>query len=340
LTRRAPALETIEAFVTATRCGSFREAADRLALSASAFSRRIQKLEAFVGMPLFVRSAAAPALTDVGRQYLAEIEPALDVIRQATSRMRDIRRVGKLRLMVSQSFATGWLVRRLTEFYAQGGAEIELLVDRDLDLLRAGRADLAVLGGELELRGLPADRLLEMHGMVVAGPTMMEGRTPPTSIDELASHRLLAVTTPADTWERWFSLVGRPKLPVNPPTRFETLLLLYEAAASGLGVALAIPVVADTHLREGRLRACFPSCVPLGTSYSVIYADEVVRRRPDVHRLTHWLQEQLRKSEQEFLAHAQEAQAARGPGRLSATMNRATVRQRLPGSARLSTPRS
>lgn len=303
MTRRAPALETIEAFVIATRCRSSREAAEKLALSASAFSRRIQKLESFVGMPLFDRSAAVPALTPVGRQYLAEIEPAIDTIRHATSRVRSIRRRGKLRLMTSQSLATGWLVRRLPEFYAQGGMEIEFLIGRDLDVLRTGGADVAIFGGDLELRGLCADRLLEVQGAVVAARSMVDGRPPPASIEELRHHRLLTVTTPADMWERWFSSAGYPGFPLGQPMRFGTLLLLYEAAASGLGAALAIPIIADPHLREGRLLPCFPLSLPLGTGYSIVYGDEVVRRRADVHHLTTWLREQMRKSEAEFLRH-------------------------------------
>jgi LysR family glycine cleavage system transcriptional activator len=303
MTRRVPPLESIEAFVTASRCRSFREAAKKLALSASAFSRRVQKLESFVGMPLFKRSSAAVELTTGGQTYLAEIDSAMEVIGQATARMRSIRRVGRLRLMVSQSFATGWLVRRLPDFYAQGGSEIDLHIGRDLQYAHTGDVDLAVLGGDLDLRRLSADRLIDVQAAVVAAPQMVEGLTPPTCIEDLRNHRLLAMDAPANGWQRWLAQAGHPNLTLATPTRFESLLLMYEAAASGLGVALAIPIVADALMREGRLRACFPLCLPLGTGYSMVYGDDAVRRRTDVQKFRDWLRKQFRQSELEFAQH-------------------------------------
>ncbi|MDB5685965.1 MAG: hypothetical protein JWR77_554, partial [Rhizorhabdus sp.] len=70
----------------AAQARSFRAAAASIALSPSAFSRRIQALEAFVGTALFDRSGPMPCLTDAGTRYLAEIGPALEIVRRATRR--------------------------------------------------------------------------------------------------------------------------------------------------------------------------------------------------------------------------------------------------------------
>ena len=72
--RQAPPLEAVEAFIVATRVPSFRAAADFLALSPSALSRRIQALEAFLGVNLFDREGSVVSLTMQGRRYLAEVE--------------------------------------------------------------------------------------------------------------------------------------------------------------------------------------------------------------------------------------------------------------------------
>ena len=53
--RRLPPLTAIEAFVQVARLGSVKAAAEALALSSPALSRRIQALERFVGHPLFER---------------------------------------------------------------------------------------------------------------------------------------------------------------------------------------------------------------------------------------------------------------------------------------------
>ena len=53
--RRLPPLGAIEAFVQVARLGSVKAAAQELALSAPALSRRVQSLERFIGKPLFDR---------------------------------------------------------------------------------------------------------------------------------------------------------------------------------------------------------------------------------------------------------------------------------------------
>ncbi len=64
--RQVPPLAALEAFFAATQAPSFRAAAETLALSPSAFSRRIQLLEQFVGLALFDRTSAGTPLTAAG----------------------------------------------------------------------------------------------------------------------------------------------------------------------------------------------------------------------------------------------------------------------------------
>ena len=53
--RRLPPLTALEAFVQVARLGSVKAAAEELALSTPALSRRVQALERFIGRPLFDR---------------------------------------------------------------------------------------------------------------------------------------------------------------------------------------------------------------------------------------------------------------------------------------------
>jgi DNA-binding transcriptional LysR family regulator len=60
--RRLPPLSAIEAFVQVARLGSLKAAAEELALSSPALTRRIQALERFVGHALFERRHQAVTL--------------------------------------------------------------------------------------------------------------------------------------------------------------------------------------------------------------------------------------------------------------------------------------
>jgi LysR family glycine cleavage system transcriptional activator len=84
--RRLPPLTAIEAFVQVARLGSVKAAAEALALSSPALSRRIQSLERFLGHPLFERRHQAMHLTPDGERLLAEIGPSLDGLARAMER--------------------------------------------------------------------------------------------------------------------------------------------------------------------------------------------------------------------------------------------------------------
>lgn len=71
-------LTLIRTFMEVSQTGSFLAAADRLFVTQSAVSLRIQRLEQQIGKSLFERSKAGAVLTPAGRQF----QPyALNIIR-------------------------------------------------------------------------------------------------------------------------------------------------------------------------------------------------------------------------------------------------------------------
>ncbi len=85
--RRLPPLGAIEAFVQVARLGSIKAAAEDLALSAPALSRRVQSLERFIAKPLFARRHQAMVLNADGERLLAQIAPVLDSLSDAVESM-------------------------------------------------------------------------------------------------------------------------------------------------------------------------------------------------------------------------------------------------------------
>lgn len=104
--RRLPPLTAIEAFVQVARLGSVKTAAEELALSAPALSRRIQAMERFIGRPLFDRRHQAMQLNGDGERLLAQMAPALDSLTDAVESITSATDVMRLRLGVLPLFAT------------------------------------------------------------------------------------------------------------------------------------------------------------------------------------------------------------------------------------------
>lgn len=72
-------LKQLEAFYWSAILGSFALAADRLSMTQSALSKRIQELEYEVGIPLFDRSGPRARISEAGENILQKAEQLLSL---------------------------------------------------------------------------------------------------------------------------------------------------------------------------------------------------------------------------------------------------------------------
>jgi DNA-binding transcriptional LysR family regulator len=293
--RRTPSLEATEAFLAAARCASFQEAAAQLALSASAFSRRIQLFERFVGVALFDRSGTSPRLNEAGRKLQTQIEPALDTVFAAITDARRAAAQKALRVIASHSLALGWLMQRLASFHAAHGIRVDLLIGRGAHHLRSGAIDIAIWGGVDDGSGYPSEDLIKLDGVPATAPRLADGRCPPRTLAELSSYSLLRGRGAPNPWLTWLEDAhydgAAPRFVDTDNVHFAC-----ESAANGFGVVLASPLLADRQVREERLLPCFQARHRVPIEYKMIYADASVRRREDVRIFRRWLATQINES--------------------------------------------
>jgi DNA-binding transcriptional LysR family regulator len=83
------AFEELQAFVAVADRSSFRMAADHLCISQPALSRRIDKLEAALGLRLFERTTRQVDLTPGGRQFLERARQTLEDLEDAVAHLSD-----------------------------------------------------------------------------------------------------------------------------------------------------------------------------------------------------------------------------------------------------------
>ncbi len=143
-------LEDIRALVELADAGSVAKAADRLFLTPSAVTRKLQRLEAALRVALLDRSVKPPRLTPLGRRVL---EQGRDVLRRVeelkASASADGEPCGRFRLGVSHALAGETLVepvRRLTGLFPK----VQLRVTADLtpvlfERLHRGEVDAALV---------------------------------------------------------------------------------------------------------------------------------------------------------------------------------------------------
>ncbi|MEJ0040351.1 MAG: LysR family transcriptional regulator [Gammaproteobacteria bacterium] len=86
-----PGLNDLDAIVAVARRASFRAAAVDLAMSTTALSNAVGKLEANLGVRLFNRTTRSVSLTDAGRVFIDQVGPALQDVHGAMEAVRSQR---------------------------------------------------------------------------------------------------------------------------------------------------------------------------------------------------------------------------------------------------------
>ncbi|MDX5627169.1 MULTISPECIES: LysR family transcriptional regulator [unclassified Brenneria] len=136
----------LRTFLEVVNSGSFAAAAERLALTPSAVSGHIKRLELMTGSTLLARTTRRLELTLAGETLCTYGRNILDLEREARAKLRGAPLRGRLRVGASEDFAAAWLPLALQRFrVSHPQAEIELQVGITADLLRQqehGRIDL------------------------------------------------------------------------------------------------------------------------------------------------------------------------------------------------------
>lgn len=133
------------------RLGSIRKAAERLNLTPSALNRRIQDLEAEMGMPLFERRPRGVRLTTAGEMFVRYARSQLADAERMRSQVEDLRglRRGPVQIACSQALALDFLAQQVALFQKKHPKVIfDLKVmdhDRALSALVAYDVDLALV---------------------------------------------------------------------------------------------------------------------------------------------------------------------------------------------------
>ncbi len=290
--RRLPPLTAIEAFVQAARLGSVKAAAEALALSSPALTRRIQSLERYVGHPLIERRRHAVVLNPDGERLLAELAPSIDALALAMERATGDGEVMRLRLAVPSLFAAQRLMPNLPSLRAR---HPDLHIDLDTGANRIARLDDgldAAIAIVTEVDPNLYSRRIDNNCVIAIGSRdVQEGPRAITDPAQLAGTTIFLHRDMPETFTYWREAVGLPDLQPAAIDHFDSGQLILDAAAEGLGVAFML----ESHLsasNDKRLVRLFDHKVESPYSYWFACRRSSLTRRP-VRIFHDWLFERL-----------------------------------------------
>ena len=260
-TTRRPSLNDMRAFEAVARLGSMRAAADALALTHGAVSRRVAKLSDDLGLELFEPAGRGLRLTAEGQALASAMGRALALINDTIDSLRDRDAKRPVVLSCERSVAMRWLIpgcppsrtatRRSSCIYRSAAGR---WISRATSVAGAAPA------------GLPRESRLARH----AADARKHGAGHDAGTAARLRGRRLRGAGLAHRPAAWDDWLGRQPGRAARATRYlDHHFLIVEAAAAGLGVALCPRILALDDLRSGRLAAPL-GFTPDGSEYGLI----------------------------------------------------------------------
>ncbi|WP_374063696.1 LysR family transcriptional regulator [Cupriavidus sp. DF5525] len=259
----ADRIELMQTFVRIVESGSLSMAAAQMHTTQPTISRRLQTLERMLGVRLLQRSTHAMNLTEDGERCY---ERAKELVADWATLEADLRGVGyepegTLRVLVPHAFGQEFLVGPLAGYLQQyRKVSVEwLLHDRTPDFI-AEAIDCAIHVGEVHEPGVVAVRLAEIPRLVIAAPSLFEGRPLPRRPEDLEDLPWLALRTfYRNEIELSHQASGeRRRIGFRPRVSTDSLYALRASTRLGLGVGVGSAWIFADDLARGELLHLLP----------------------------------------------------------------------------------
>ena len=247
-------LKQIETFVSVASRGSLTAAAAAEGVAPGVVSRRLDALEARLGVKLLLRTTRRVTLTFEGSAYLEDCQRILRELgdAEASVSLGGVKARGHLRLSAPAGFGRRHVAPLVMQFLdAHPEVTVNLdLSDRLVDLANEG-IDCAIRVGELSDSSLVSIRLAENRRVVVASPAYLEQRGTPRALADLAGHNCLSL----GQQRGWLFRDGGEIVSIKVSGQLECNdgAVLHEWALAGRGLAWRSLWEVDTDLSSGAL---------------------------------------------------------------------------------------
>lgn len=313
MTQRIPSFNSLRAFEAVARLRSFRKAADELFVTPAAITHQIKSLEAQLGIALFVRLSHGIELTPAAEAALPRLQQGFEMIMQAVRDLRDFGQSPRLHVAATPTLASRWMMPRLHRFLSKypnidvrlmgsSGQAFHALPRNHAEGHNAESAqtpDVEIHFSQTKPAGEYVDHLFAVHVVPMAHPKIIDWNAPSRVPDDLRHLTLLhgdgrLHDRNQSTWAKWLKQAGALKVDARRGLQFDHSTLALKAAADGLGVTLAMPLLAAEELSENKVRILFPTVLPLDQSYFVETHASAIDR-PEVRAFRAWLLEEARQ---------------------------------------------
>ncbi|MFT3781554.1 MAG: LysR family transcriptional regulator [Nibricoccus sp.] len=248
------------AFAAVARRGSFTLAAKELFLTQSAISHAMKALETELGCRLLDRVGKRVLLTQAGEQFLRHTEKILREMDTARAGLDTLANWGHGRLRVgATTTACQYLIPTVLREFKQSFPKCVIKIEpgdhaRQLELLRAGQIDLAIMptpsGGDDEFDFVPLFEDELRFLVAPLHPWAQEGGVPR---DKIADETLVLYNKNSYTFRLVSEYFREEKIFLSNYIELGSMEAIKELVKIGLGAGILAPWIAREELRTGAL---------------------------------------------------------------------------------------
>ena len=239
---------------------------------------------------LFQRIHRSVILTEVGREYAAEVCPAFAQLDAATRLAATAGGPTALTVHATPSIATQWLMKRLAG-YGELHQEIDLRLQASVALVDLGQGIV-----DIDIRynpgPPPAGSMIfpfpEDVIVPLCSPRLANGLKPIRTPEDLGGHALIHGEVNLVGWRDWSRRNRQARLDLDRGPRFDRSFMAIRAAVDGLGVYLDSMLLAEDEIKNGQLIVVLPETALRARAHGLL----CLRSRagsPKVEQFRAWL---------------------------------------------------
>ena len=266
----------ISTFVDVVAKGSLSAAARAEGIAPAMIGRRLDALEARLGVKLLQRTTRKLALTNEGAAFLEDCQRILAELEDAESAVseRSARATGHLLLSAPAGFGRQHVAPLLPSFLAEH-REVTInlnLSDRVVDVVGEG-IDVAIRIASLSDSSLVAVKLADNRRVLVGSPAYLKRNGTPKTLADLAKHNCLAISSEGSQRGWTFLDNGKPvTLKVVGNMVCNDGQVLHDWALSGKGLAWRSMWEVGGEIAAGRLRTVLDQHEAPGNDIHAVFA--------------------------------------------------------------------
>lgn len=301
---KLPPLKSLWYFKHAAKLGSFKLAAEQLFVSQAAVSQQIRLLEQQLGCALFTRHTRYVELTRQGEQLLPHVLKGFDHLHTGVQSLSQDSHPNTLNLSVLPSFASGWLLGRISDFQHQyPNIKVRIEPSDQLADFSTGQVDLGIRFGLGNYPDLQSELLTDDSLFLAYKPGLID--VTKTLKPQVMAQKLIKDICP-DAERGWLTFAEQLGMNADalPSLEIDNAALVIQATLAGQGIAIVRRRLIETQLQLGQLEVYPDFEYPCQFKYYLAGpAEHFTWHKVQVFK--DWLMRQFELDDEQFYKHQQ-----------------------------------